>query len=168
VGNEKPHKNVKKLIEGYGRIFRKSNFLPPLVLVGVSREFLDSQFKGDLIQNIVTVTPKSDSELVKVYQNASLFIAPSLVEGFGLPVLEAMACGVAVVSSNIPALKEIVGDEGLFFNPSDSNEMEEIILKAYTDKKLREHLVVNGLTRASVFSWEATAQKTLALYKTLL
>ena len=142
VGNDYPHKNLARL---------------KLAFEKIRQEGLDYE--------LVLITEwVSEEELDKLYRNASLYVFPSLYEGFGLPPLEAMARGVPVVSSNASCLPEILGDAVLYFNPLDVDDMAEKIKKALVDRDLRERLIKNGFERIKKYSWRAMAQKTLEVY----
>lgn len=168
VGINKPHKNLPRLIEAYAKIAGA----PPLVLAGredarypQARERVEALglggrvcFPGDI----------ASADLPALYSGASLFVFPSLYEGFGLPPLEAMACGVPVVCSNRASLLETVGDAALTFAPEDVEAMASAIRRALHDAYLRASLRQHGLARAAQFSWERTAQETLKIYRMLV
>jgi glycosyltransferase involved in cell wall biosynthesis len=94
-----------------------------------------------------------------------LFVYPSLYEGFGLPVLEAMACGTPVITSNRSALPEVAGDAALLVEPTCPEGLAAAMASIMTDGELRQALRAKGLVRASAFTWDAVAQKTLAIYR---
>jgi glycosyltransferase involved in cell wall biosynthesis len=100
-----------------------------------------------------------------LYNLADIFVFPSLYEGFGLPVLEAMACGTPVITSNCSSLPEVAGDAAILVNPEDEDELAEAIMRLITNDSLRESLRKKGLERAKLFTWEDTARKTLKLFK---
>jgi glycosyltransferase involved in cell wall biosynthesis len=105
-----------------------------------------------------------DEDLPALYSAASVFAFPSLYEGFGLPVLEAMACGAPVVTSNGSALAEVAGGAALLIDPRDADALADAIVRLLTDDSLHEELRARGLARAAEFSWERTARETLAIY----
>lgn len=142
AGNNYPHKNLRRLESAFGKI--KSEVDCKLFLI---TEFI------------------SDEELDELYKNASLFVFPSLCEGFGLPPLEAMKRGVAVAASNAASLPEILGEAALYFNPLDIDDMADKIKKALLDGDLRQELVQKGFAQAGKYSWQQTAQKTLEVYQ---
>jgi glycosyltransferase involved in cell wall biosynthesis len=107
----------------------------------------------------------ADEELEALYVSATCFVLPSLIEGFGLPVLEAMARGVPVACSDRPALPEVVGDAALLFDPTDQAAVTDAIRRLLMDADLRESLAARGLERARLFSWRRTAEETLASYR---
>ena len=110
----------------------------------------------------------SDLELVHFYNAAELLVLPSYNEGFGLPALEAMSCGLPVVASQAGALPEVVGDAGLFFNPYAPEELKECLQELLNDKRFCEKLGNRGLCRARKFSWENSARAALAVFDELV
>ncbi|MCS6889901.1 MAG: glycosyltransferase family 4 protein, partial [Chloroflexus sp.] len=106
-----------------------------------------------------------EEELPLWYAAATVFVFPSVYEGFGMPPLEAMACGTPVITSNTSSLPEVVGDAGLMVSPSDTAALAEAIRRLLTDAELRAELRQRGLARARRFSWAETAAKTLAAYQ---
>ncbi|OGZ62672.1 MAG: hypothetical protein A2639_00700 [Candidatus Staskawiczbacteria bacterium RIFCSPHIGHO2_01_FULL_34_27] len=108
-----------------------------------------------------------DEKLADLYANATVFIYPSLYEGFGIPPLEAMACGCPVVASNASSIPEVVGDAGLLFNPKSTNDLAEKIERIINDKVLVADLIQKGKIRAKQFTWEAMADKIYQSYLTL-
>ena len=107
----------------------------------------------------------SDDDLNTLYQNASVYVFPSLYEGFGLPPLEAMACGLPVASSKAACLPEILGQAAIYFNPEDVKEMASQIKKVLTDEKTRQKLVSLGQQKIKEYNWTKTALQTLELYR---
>jgi len=106
-----------------------------------------------------------DSELIELYRCSALFLFPSLYEGFGLPPLEAMAAGLAVVSSNRSVMPEVLGESALYFNPDDISEGASQVLHCLREESLRNELIVKGKEQARRFTWETTAKETLAVYR---
>lgn len=109
-----------------------------------------------------------DSELVDIYNLASVYVQPSYAEGFGLPVLEAMACGTPVICSRTHSLPEVAGDAALYFDPHSSDQLSLQINKLLTQQKLRHRLIRAGLDQAAKFSWEQAARQTLQVYAQVL
>jgi glycosyltransferase involved in cell wall biosynthesis len=108
---------------------------------------------------------QTDADLVRSYQEAGVLVLPSRYEGFGLPALEAMACGTPVVCGDIPALREIAGDAALFVAPDDASEMAREIRRVLTDDALAADLSRRGIANARKYSWEQTARRTLDAYR---
>ncbi|MDP2737093.1 MAG: glycosyltransferase family 1 protein, partial [bacterium] len=158
VGNAYPHKNLEGLI----KIFSEINKVKPefkLVLVGKEDYFYGrlKQYAKNFSNNIIFPGYVSDNELKTLYAEAALYIFPSFYEGFGLPPLEAMAHGLAVVSSNKTCLPEILGSAALYFNPDDKTDMKNKIEQALKDEKLRENLRSRGYEQAKKYSWQECA-----------
>ena len=106
-----------------------------------------------------------DLELKTIYKNAAAFVFPTLSEGFGLPGLEAMNCGVPVISSNIPVLREVYGNAALYFDPKNIDDIKEKIGKVVDSPKLRQEMSSRGTKQAGKFSWKNMTQETLEIYK---
>jgi glycosyltransferase involved in cell wall biosynthesis len=172
VGNPKPHKNLDSVVKAYGRSLEMFEFQADLVCVG-DRSGLDFKIRqraeqlgiGDRVRLVGHVP---DDALPAIYQGATLFVFPTLYEGFGLPVVEAMASGVPVITSNNSALKEIAEGYGHLVNPMDIEEMAEAIAQAMADPTHREDLAKLGRRRAEDFRWSRTAERTLEVYRSAL
>ncbi|MDF1512254.1 MAG: glycosyltransferase family 1 protein [Anaerolineae bacterium] len=167
LGSNKPHKNLSALIEAYARV---RNLDIPLVIAGTwlphypeSRQLTTALGLDSTRIRWLGTIPGED--LPALYTAAQLFIFPSLAEGFGLPVIEAMACGTPVVCSNIPALTEVTEDAAALFDPTDIGSMTEAIRSIITDKVHQNILRQRGLKCVQDFSWQKTAQTTLNLYR---
>jgi len=173
VGNVYPHKNVEKLIEAVKIVNQLtiSNQQLTIYLVvvcarSVFSERLEQKIKkigAEKYVKLVGFVP--DQDLKIFYQNATAFVFPSKSEGFGLPGLEAMACGLPVLASNIPVFKEIYENAVLYFDPEDPGDIAEKISKFLTDKKLQKRLKIAGLKLAKNYSWKKTALETLDGYQ---
>lgn len=170
IGTVEPRKNLKRLIHAFN-IFRELTQLDwQLVLVGkidscrkeIGGEIKDSKFGS----HILILECLTDEDLWLLMSAAEVFVYPSLYEGFGLPVLEAMACETPVVTSNVSALPEIAGDAAILANPFEPEEIAHAIAEAASDGTLRRELVRKGKQRAKSFSWRRTAEETLEVYKT--
>ncbi len=116
-------------------------------------------------KNIIYTGFITDQELVALYKSAGAYVFPTFEEGFGIPMLEAFACGTPVVASNIPVLKEIGGDAAMYFNPKDINDMESAIQEILNDQKLRKQILEKGNNRYLKFSWRQLAEQTLDCYR---
>lgn len=140
-----------------------------LVLVGKKNFFYDRLAeeikKLDLHDDVMLPGYISDEKLVCLYKNAKLYVFPSLIEGFGLPPLEAQSYGVPVVSSSATCLPEILGDSAVYFDPQNTEDMAEKILSVLNNENLRQDLISRGYENIKRFSWRDCAQKTLSLYE---
>ena len=164
-----PHKNLHRLIEAYEILWKKYQIAYQLVIVGIkgrSQSGLVNFVKErSLGKKVIFTGWISNEDLSSLYSEAQLFVFPSLFEGFGIPVLEAMTHGTPVVSSNAASLPEVVGGAALLVDPYSVDEIAEAMHRVLTKENLRANLVKKGLKRASQFSWERTAGETLAVYK---
>jgi glycosyltransferase involved in cell wall biosynthesis len=169
VGSGKPHKNLTQLVGAWSRIRRS----PPatgtsLVIAGPSDpRYLEPRQRADTLglDDVVWLGPVPEPDLPALYTGATVFVFPSLYEGFGLPVLEAMACGTPVACSNTSSLPEVTGDAALTFEPTDAASIADALAHLLGDADLRAELRGQGLRRAAGFSWERTARQTLAQYR---
>jgi len=169
VGSIEPRKNLKGLIEAFSRI--KEIISHKLVVVG-GKGWLNSEIykvieEKQLQNNIIFTGYVPDKDLVVIYNLADLFVYPSFYEGFGFPVLEAMSCGVPVISSNTSSLPEVCGDAGIMVNPYDNEQLAETILKVLKDQFLRNKMITEGLKQTKKFSWENTTKQTLSVFEEL-
>jgi glycosyltransferase involved in cell wall biosynthesis len=169
VAASHPHKNLDRLIRAY-YFLRKARLVEhQLVVVGLkgrAHPGLTNLLSELSLQEVVTLTGwVPDEDMPLLYSAADLFIFPSLFEGFGIPVLEAMACGTPVISSNATSLPEVVGDAGILIDPYDIEGMAGAMYELLTDDELRNSLVTKGLDRVKMFSWERAARETLAVYE---
>jgi glycosyltransferase involved in cell wall biosynthesis len=171
VAGSDPTKNVGALVEAFGNLPASLRQAHHLVLVG------DFRRRGDLRERVRLVGIEkhtifsgivSDERLVELYQHAAVFVFPSLYEGFGLPVLEAMACGCPVISSDASSLPEVAGDAAILVNPTDVRQLTAEMERVLTDAGLRRALRERGLVQAARFSWDRTARETIAVYRKVL
>ncbi|MDO8573328.1 MAG: glycosyltransferase family 1 protein [Candidatus Daviesbacteria bacterium] len=163
VGNAHPHKNIEGLIKAYLKLKKKYKTLK-LILTGADHYFWQRIKKEFPDENILYTGYVSDSELVNFYKNAKCFVMPSLEEGFGIPILEAMSLSCPVVSSNAGSLPEVGGDAVIYFNPKDQFDMIQKISQVLDDEHLRQDLIQKGLQRVKAFSWKKLAEQTLEVY----
>jgi glycosyltransferase involved in cell wall biosynthesis len=167
VAGADPTKNVETLIKAFARVPSSLRDRHKLILVGDLRRRPEL---GELVKELglgaqtVFAGIVSDEQLIELYQHAAVFVFPSRYEGFGLPVLEAMACGCPVVSSNASSLPEVVGSAGFLRDPSDVDGFAEDITLLLSDASRRKQLRDQGVRRAAQFSWERTARELVALY----
>ena len=169
VGKMYIHKNLVRLLHAYNKLIKTKHIKHRLVICGMKSwgypcltkivEELNLQHK------IIFKGYVPHGELKPIYTNASLLVLPSLIETFGLPILEAMSCGVPVITSNYGAMAEVAGNAAFLVDPYNIDEIAEAMYKVLTNKNLREDLIKRGLERAKKFSWEKTAKETLKVYK---
>jgi glycosyltransferase involved in cell wall biosynthesis len=168
VGTIEPRKNLARLLRAWHRLWRRGAIPHQLVLVG-GRGWRDGAIYrairsidcGDALR-LAGYVPTAD--LPGLYTAADAFAFPSLAEGFGLPVIEAMACGTPTLISTARALQELAGGAALAVDPYDERAIEDGLERLLNDAALREQLRARGLRRAAEYSWEATARRTLAVY----
>lgn len=172
VGAEEPRKNVHFLINSLSKL---KNRIPEVKLlkvgmpndVGVRGKLLKHIEFLNLQKDVIFTGYVSESELADIYNAVDLFVFPSLYEGFGLPPLEAMACGVPVITSNTSSLPEVVGDAAITVDPYDVDKFTEEMYEVLTNEGLREEMTRKGLERSKVFTWDSSAKKTLKVYEEL-
>lgn len=167
VGNLRPIKNIPRLVEAYLKTRARRPDVPPLVLAGRDQMTKESAVwrNNPAIKFLGEVALE---DLPALYAAAGLFVFPSLYEGFGLPPLEAMACGCPVVASRAGSLPEVVGDAALTVDPEDADSISDGMERLLSDSGLRGDLARRGLVRAKSFSWRATAQAVSRVYQEAL
>ena len=172
VGSENPRKNLTRLVTAFASLDPKSSRLL-FLKVGSPENIPQFQALKDLVQdfslegNVFFIDHPPEDDLVVFYNLADLFVFPSLYEGFGMPPLEAMACGTPVVSSNAASLPEVVGDAAILVDPYAVDAMAAAMARVLEDPELAHRMRVKGLERASLFTWEQTALETIEVYKSV-
>ena len=169
VGDLQPRKNQIGLIRAFEELVRTTPQLPHhLVIVGKSTWFadriMDAAKHSRVADRIVFPGFVDDDELLQLYNACELMVFPSFYEGFGLPILEAMACGRAVACSNTSSMPEVANAAALLFDPENKGEIVRAMRDVLVDHELRIRMERLGLQRASLFTWEKTAQRTLEIY----
>lgn len=167
VGTNRPHKNLSTLVEAWARVTARVGDRGPLVVAGPEDgRFPDARRRANLLPpgTVRFTGPVAEADLPALYTGARLVVHPSTGEGFGLTVLEAMACGAPVACARIPALMEVGGDAVLSFDPASPPEMASAIGRGLDDEALRAGMVARGRERAGRFSWTRTAELTLEAY----
>lgn len=170
VGSIEPRKNLIGLLKAYNNLSEKIQSEYKLVLAGFkgweNKEIMELIAKNR--ENIHYLGFIDDIELAKVYNLASLFVFPSFYEGFGLPPLEAMACGTPVVSSNLTSMPEVCQDAAIYCDPYDTADIKQKIELVLGDEALQNELIDKGIKRASEFSWQKSAQNHLDVFSEVL
>ncbi|SKA76598.1 Glycosyltransferase involved in cell wall bisynthesis [Caloramator quimbayensis] len=166
-----PRKNLKRLVQAFEIIYKYYNDIY-LVLVGQKGWLYDDlmlKIENSFIKDrIITTGYISKKELECIYSGAEVFVYPSLYEGFGLPPLEAMCCGVPVVVSNSSSLPEVVGDAGIYCDPYSIESIAESVLSILKNQEIKKHLSIEGIKRSEKFSWQKAAQKVMEAYREIL
>ncbi|WP_129115507.1 glycosyltransferase family 4 protein [Halegenticoccus tardaugens] len=166
VGSMNPRKNLRRLVEAYGRYREHAADPASLALVGPTKSvFADASIEPG--EGVETLGFVSDEELGWLYHNAAAFVFPSLYEGFGLPILEAMSAGTPVVTADRGAMAEVAGDAACLVDPTDSDAIADGIERTLCDADARERLARRGRERAAVFTWERAARRTAEAYRSV-
>jgi glycosyltransferase involved in cell wall biosynthesis len=164
-----PHKNHKRLLAAVQLLRERNHFDGALVLTGIAKQSHDAVL-GEInrlglsgMVKILGYLPRE--ELPYLYNLATLLVFPSLFEGFGIPLVEAMACGCPVVCSNVTALPEVAGEAGILFDPLSTEDMADKIWSVWADEREQQRMREAGFERVKSFSWESIARQTLDVYK---
>jgi glycosyltransferase involved in cell wall biosynthesis len=168
VGTIEPRKNLTRLLAAFGELVA-SRLADALVIVGrpgwLYGSFFSELDRSPVKEAVCMPGFIPDDDLAAVYSGASVLAFPSEFEGFGLPVVEAMACGTPVVCSNTSSLPEVAGDAALMVDPTDASALAQALGRVISDSRLQANLAERGLRRAAAFSWERTARETVAVYE---
>lgn len=171
LGNTDPKKNTERTLVAYGKYLEMSDVKRPLMLAD-----LDDAFLSDILQrnNLQSIRPHikrmgyvSNKKLAEIYSTSFAFLYTSLRESFGIPLLEAMACGTPVITSNTSSMPEIGGNEALLVNPEDANAIASIMIKLEKDNNLWQAQSLYGIERSKLFSWNKTADNLNKIYHCL-
>ena len=169
LGNTDPKKNTERTLIAYSKYLEKSDVKRKLLMADLDRNFLDDIVERNHIENIKgqIIIPGyiNNADLPYIYNNAFAFLYTSLRESFGIPLLEAMACGTPVITSNTSSMPEIGGPEVLMVNPQNANEITEKMLLLEKDHALYQKQKEIGIRRAQQFSWKYTAEQLLMVYE---
>ena len=168
VGNIKPHKNLVRLIEAFSQLRRTHDDLKLLIIgdeISKLPALRRAVHRNKLHKFVRFLGYLKDDTLTVLYRLASVFVFPSLYEGFGLPPLEAMASGTPVVTSNVSSLPEVTGDAAVLVDPYDVDSISDGMRRILDDPRLAEELRIKGLKRAREFSWERSVEKTQRVYR---
>ncbi|MBN1887067.1 MAG: glycosyltransferase family 4 protein [Thermoflexales bacterium] len=171
-GTLEPRKNLPGLLQAYHSLLARLPDIPPLLIAGRRGWLYDGIWaqveRLELAKRVRFVENPEDEELAALYNGAGVLVLPSFYEGFGLTVLEAMACGVPVIAANRASLPEIAGGAALLVEPEDTGALAEALEQVLTGPALRARLIEAGQLQAARFSWTTTAQQTLAVYRQVL
>lgn len=171
VGTIEPRKNIPFLIRGFAKVRKKLNHDLKLVIAGKmgweKKSIFDLPKQLSIEKDVFFLGNIEIKDLPALYNSAMIFVYPSLYEGFGLPLLEAMACGCPVITSNTSSLPEIAGEAAILINPNKERELIEAIRDVINNKRLKQTLIKKGFIQAKKFSWKHCAQETLEIYQSL-
>lgn len=172
ISTSDPRENTPAVIRAYQKAQDKLKLPKKLIICGNAKPEetgLNKLIKELNLENEIIFTGhKIGDELVQLYQAADLFIEVSSYEGFGLEVIEAMACGIPVIASNATSLPEVIGDAGILVRPNNIDDLSSAIVQVLTKPLLKNEMCKKSLERAKFFSWDKTAQETLAIYEELI
>jgi len=172
VGTVEPRKNLLTLMRAFDQILRQTSRRPQLVVVGAEGWLMDELFafikQSSIGDRLLLTGYLDDDDLRALYSACTVFVYPSIYEGFGLPPLEAMACGAPVIASNIATFQETLGSAAQLVAPNDVEALARSIVEILGDEDRRRALSRRGLEQAAKFSWERTAQLTLDVYREVL
>jgi glycosyltransferase involved in cell wall biosynthesis len=172
VGTIEPRKNLITLVKAFAELLRTTDLQPQLVIAGrkgwLTEELFSYVATSQVKDRILFLGYVSDTDLTALYSSCKAFVYPSLYEGFGLPPLEAMACGAPVISSRIPTIMETVGAAAKLVAPQDVHGLAESLTELLKDENQRRQLSALGLQRSQEFTWEGTARSTLEVYNEAL
>lgn len=172
VSQISPRKNIPHLLRVYAQLYKKNRIKHQLVLVGrngwLYEEVYDVVREQCIEDSVIFTGGIDDEDLINLYNMADIFIYPSLYEGFGLPILEAMACGAPVIASNSSSIPEVVGDAGILVSPTSERELSDAIISLSNNTALKNELRQRGLKQITHFTWEHGAKNVLELFKEII
>lgn len=169
LGNTDPKKNLPNVMRALGLLHAKGQLDFTLVMPDFGKDHLLAMLKAQnnehLINHIMLTGYIPNKELPNLYRLAQMFLYPSLRESFGIPILEAMACGIPVITSNTSAMPEVAGEGALLIDPTQPDDIAATILNVLQNESLRNQTIAYGINRAAMFSWQKTAQQVLDIYE---
>ena len=169
LGNTDPKKNTKGTLKAFSDFLKKTKIDIQLVMLDYDRQELEAILNNiddkDLINKIILTGYVVNTDLPSIYSQCEIFLYPSLRESFGIPMLEAMACGVPVITSNTSSMPEVAGDAAILIDPFKPEEITEAMINIVNNNELKSELSKKGVIRAAAFSWKAMAQNVLEIYR---
>ena len=169
LGELRPHKNVERVIQAFMQFKAQAAPDGEIRLIVAGKPHKSFVMPADVrLDDIIFTGYVKDDDAYTLYSNALAFCLPSLYEGFGLPILEAMKCGCPVITSDCSSTAEVAGSAGVLVDPLNVTQIADAMKRIYTDKPVRKELVENGYAREKEFSWGTAAEKTLEIYKEIL
>lgn len=171
LGNTDPKKNTENTLKAYALIAKETNYSYKLLLGDLDKQFvkniLDRNNLSELFNHIHFTGYIKNSDLPAILSQAEVFLYPSLRESFGIPIIEAMACGTPVVTSSVTSMPEVAGDAALLADPTKPDDIASATLRLLSDAALRSQLIEKGLERAKLFNWENSASQLIGHYREL-
>lgn len=171
LGNTDPKKNAARTLKAYSLYLKQSGVRRPLLIADLQEEYIDQLLRQENISEIKSCLRFpgyiSNQNLTTLYNAAFAFLYPSLRESFGIPMLEAMACGTPVVTSNTSAMPEVAGDDAILIDPLKPQEIADALLRLENDDEFYRQQVTYGLERVKQFSWKNTADEYVKIYKSI-
>ncbi len=168
LGNTDPKKNTKGTLKAFSDFLKQTESDLKMVMLDYDRQelekLLDEIGDNGLINKIILTGYVVNTDLPAIYHQSELFLYPSLRESFGIPMLEAMACGAPVITSNTSSMPEVAGDAAAIINPFKPEEITAAMIRVLSDKKIRDSMIELGYIQAAKFSWKAMAENVLAIY----
>ena len=173
VGSAYPRKNLDRVLEAYLALpeAQKKKYFLVLVLTGVASHLSDFRERNRnalSLPNIIVLDSVSEEELVRLYSSAVTFLFPSLDEGFGLPIIEAMRCGCPVITSNVSCMPEVAGDAAILVDPYSVDDISSAMENIVSNPSIGDELRQKGFDQAKRFSWKETARRTMDIYRNVL
>jgi len=172
LGNTDPKKNSERLLIAYSHYLKSSLYKRPLLIADLKEDFINKIIERN---NIEMIKPFlyfpgyiSNKDLPAIYNKAYIFLYPSLRESFGIPMLEAMACGTPIIAGNTSAMPEIAGEKAMLVDPYDENQISEKIIELENNPSLYKELIEYGLERCKLFSWKKSAEDLLSIYSDIV
>jgi glycosyltransferase involved in cell wall biosynthesis len=169
LGNTDYRKNTERMIIAYAKYLERSEFKRKLLVTSLTKDYINRILTDNGIENIREQIVLTDylpfADLPSIYYHAFCFLFASLREGFGIPILESMACGTPVITGNTSSMPEVAGSDAILVNPENIEEITDMMLRLETDNDFYEKQKAVGLERAKLFSWRKTTENLLALYK---
>lgn len=171
LGTLEPRKNIERLIDAYAALHKRDTLIPKLVIAGKNGWNYDNVYKKvnnyKINENVIFTGYIKAEEAVTLLKGALAFVFPSIYEGFGMPPLEAMACGVPIITSNVSSLPEVVQDAGYLIDPFSAEDLSEAMFEIINNSEKRERLIEKGLKRAKEFTWKGSAELLRSVYENM-
>lgn len=169
LGNTDPKKNTRGTLKAFSEYIKQTSATIHLVMLDYDRTELEKLLQEignpSLIERIVLTGYVANTDLPGIYSQCDLFLYPSLRESFGIPMLEAMACGAPVITSNTSSMPEVAGNAALLVDPFDAEDITAAMIKLMSDNQLKKDLIERGFLQAAKFSWKAMAEQVLEIYR---